>query len=95
MTSFRYRARDQEGKAITGVLEGDDKASVAEQILRLGYIPVAIELEQKEKKVAKGAGANWADRVMRRVRPEEIIYLNRQLALVLGAGVALLSSTIF
>ena len=58
MKRFRYRARGQEGKAITGVLEGNDKASVAEQILRLSYIPVVIELEQKEKKVAQGAGAN-------------------------------------
>jgi type II secretory pathway component PulF len=49
MPSFKYRARDPEGKAITGLLEGDDKASVAEQIQRLGYIPVEIELEQKEK----------------------------------------------
>jgi type II secretory pathway component PulF len=48
-TEFKYRARDPEGKAITGLLEGDDKASVAEQIQRLGYIPVEIELEQKEK----------------------------------------------
>lgn len=58
MKRFRYRARGQEGKAITGVLEGNDKASVAEKILRPSYIPVVIELEQKEKKVAKGAGAN-------------------------------------
>ena len=91
MPNFKYRARDLEGKAITGLLEGDDKASVAEQIQRLGYIPVEIELEQKGKEVAKGAGANWADKVMRRVRSEEIIYLNRQLALVLGAGVPLLT----
>jgi type II secretory pathway component PulF len=91
MTSFRYRARDPEGKAITGLLEGDDKASVAEQIQRLGYIPVEIELEQKEVKAKKGMGANWADRFMRRVSANEIIYFNRQLALVLGAGVPLLS----
>ena len=49
MPSFKYRARDPEGKAVTGLLEGEDKASVAEQIQRLGYIPVEIELEQKEK----------------------------------------------
>ena len=67
MPSFKYRARDLEGRAITGLLEGDDKASVTEQIQRLGYIPVEIELEQKEKRVAKGAGADWADRMMRRV----------------------------
>jgi type II secretory pathway component PulF len=91
MPSFRYRARDPEGKAITGLLEGEDKASVAEQIQRLGYIPVEIELEQKEVKAKKGMGANWADRFMRRVSANEIIYFNRQLALVLGAGVPLLS----
>jgi type II secretory pathway component PulF len=91
MPSFKYRARDSEGRAITGLLEGDDKASVAEQIQRLGYIPVGIELEQKEVKAKKGMGANWADRFMRRVSANEIIYFNRQLALVLGAGVPLLS----
>jgi len=91
MPSFKYRARDPEGKAITGLLEGEDKASVAEQIQRLGYIPVEIELEQKEAKAKKGMGANWADRFMRRVSANEIIYFNRQLALVLGAGVPLLS----
>ena len=91
MPSFQYRARDHEGKAITGVLDGDDKGAVAEQILRLGYIPVDIRPKQKEVKVKKGTAANWADRWMRRVSSNELIYLNRQLALVLGAGVPLLS----
>jgi type II secretory pathway component PulF len=91
MPSFQYRARDQEGKAITGELDGDDRSAVAEQVLRLGYIPVDIRLKQKEVKAKKGAAANWADRLMRRVSANEIIYFNRQLALVLGAGVPLLS----
>jgi MSHA biogenesis protein MshG len=91
MPSFQYRARDQEGKAITGELDGDDRAAVAEQILRLGYIPVDIRQKQKEVKVKKGSAANLADRWMRRVGSHELIYLNRQLALVLGAGVPLLT----
>jgi MSHA biogenesis protein MshG len=91
MPSFQYRARDQEGKAITGLLDGEDRTSVAEQILRLGYIPVEIKVKEKERKAKKGAAANWADRLMRRVSANEIIYFNRQLALVLGAGVPLLS----
>ena len=91
MPSFQYRARDQEGKAITGLLDGSDRAEVAEQILRLGYIPVDIKLKEKEKKVKKGTAADWADRFMRRVSPNELIYFNRQLALVLGAGVPLLT----
>jgi type II secretory pathway component PulF len=72
-------------------MEGEDKKAVAEQINRLGYIPVEIKPEQAQQKAKKGRGANWADQVMRRVRSEEIIYFNRQLALVLGAGVPLLS----
>jgi len=91
MPSFQYRARDHEGKAITGVLDGEDRAAVAEQILRLGYIPVDIKTKEKERKAKKGAAANWADRLMRRVSANELIYFNRQLALVLGAGVPLLS----
>ncbi len=91
MPSFQYRARDQEGKAITGVLDGEDRSAVAEQILRLGYIPVDIRPKQKEIKVKKGKTADWADRWMRRVSANELIYFNRQLALVLGAGVPLLT----
>jgi type II secretory pathway component PulF len=64
---------------------------VAEQIIRLGYIPVEIKPEQKEYKAERGRSANWADRLMRRVSGNELIYLNRQLALVLGAGVPLLT----
>ena len=91
MPSFKYRARDHQGKAITGSLDGDDRAAVAEQILRLGYIPVDIRLEEKEEKAKKGAAADWADLLMRRVSANELIYFNRQLALVLGSGVPLLS----
>ena len=50
MPSFKYSARDLEDRALTGLLEGDDEASVTEQIQRFGYIHVEIELEQKEKK---------------------------------------------
>jgi len=91
MPSFQYRARDHEGKAITGELDGEDRSAVAEQILRLGYIPGDIRPKKKEVKVEKGTAANWADRWMRRVSSNELIYFNRQLALVLGAGVPLLS----
>ncbi len=91
MPSFQYRARDQQGKAITGELDGEDRSAVAEQILRLGYIPVDIRPKQKEVRVKKGTTADWADRWMRRVSYNELIYFNRQLALVLGAGVPLLT----
>ncbi len=64
MPSFQYRARDNEGKAITGVLDGEDRSAVAEQILRLGYIPVDIRPKQKEVKVKKGTAADFADRWM-------------------------------
>ena len=91
MPSFKYRARDHQGKAITGELDGEDRSAVAEQILRLGYIPVDIRPKQKEVRAKKGTTANWADRWMRRVSANEIIYFNRQLALVLSAGVPLLT----
>ena len=91
MPSFQYRARDNQGKAITGELDGEDRSAVAEQILRLGYIPVDIRPKQKEVKVKKGTAADFADRWMRRVSANELIYFNRQLALVLGAGVPLLT----
>jgi type II secretory pathway component PulF len=89
MPSFQYRARDHVGNAITGVLDGSDSETVAEQILRVGYIPVDFRPKQKEVKVNKGTAANWADRWMRRVGSNGLIDLNRQLALVLGAGVPL------
>jgi type II secretory pathway component PulF len=91
MPSFQYRARDQEGKAVTGVLDGSDRDEVARQVLRLGYIPVDVQLTQKEAQVKKGTTAKWADRLRRRLSSNELIYFNRQLGLVLEAGVPLLT----
>jgi MSHA biogenesis protein MshG len=91
MTTFRYKARDRDGKAVTGVLEGDSKGAVAEEIIRLGHVPVDIEVDQPAKKGARTDQLGWSLR-FQRVRSEELIYFSRQLALIISAGVPLLRS---
>jgi type II secretory pathway component PulF len=70
-------------------LEGHDKGGVAEEILRMGYIPVDIRAEEVEEKDTGPTRTHWTDR-FRRVRTEELIYFSRQMALVISAGVPLL-----
>ncbi|MFP3870215.1 MAG: type II secretion system F family protein [Syntrophobacteria bacterium] len=86
MPTYRYKARDSEGQAVTGVLTGRDKEAVAGQIIQLGYVPVGIEVAPPEKK--KTGHSRYG---FRRVKREELIYFSRQLSLVLSAGVPLLS----
>ena len=90
MATFCYKARDREGMAVAGVLEASDKEAVAEHIIRLGHVPVDIG-EQAEVRDTGPSYAGWMER-FRRVSPEELIYFSRQLALVISAGVPLLSA---
>lgn len=43
MGTFRYKVRDKFGKALTGVMNGESKDSVARSLESMGYAPISIE----------------------------------------------------
>ena len=42
-TTFNYQVRDRAGKLVSGSLEADNQAAVAQKLRSLGYAPVSIE----------------------------------------------------
>lgn len=85
MATFSYRARDAAGALITGRMEAEAQAGVAERLLQTGYVPTAIEPVWIPARFL-GPG------VFGRVRPDDLILFTRQLETLVRAGVPLLES---
>ncbi len=85
--NYRYRARDKYGKAATGVINGEDKNSVATHLSSMGYIPIAIE-EAKDIAPALPKLFN----LFHVVTTEELNAFTVQLLTLQKAGIPLLAS---
>ena len=85
MPVFRYKARDRAGGLLTGTLETSGPDAVAEHLSAMGYVPVRIE----EERPGLFSPEMW-DR-FRRVRSEDLILFNRQLATLVHAGIPFLT----
>ena len=86
MTNYLYKARDGEGKAVTGAMESASAEKLAEKLRDLGYMPTQIkealpnvDLDQFSQRFAK-------------IKPEDIIMFNVQLANMIDAGLTLINS---
>ncbi len=86
MFAFNYRARDNTGKLIRGVIESLSKDEVAEKLQRMGYAPVTIT------KVFAGLKLEQLEWNLRRIKTADIVMFNIQLANMLNAGLSITSS---
>ncbi len=86
--NFKYKARDKYGKAISGIMSGNDKNYVAKHLSAIGYVPISIE-ESKEGQVGL---LEFFASFSRAVKPEELSLFTRQLLTLQKAGISLLSS---
>lgn len=80
MPSFKYRARDLQGAALDGVLEGSHAGDVAAQLERKGLVPTSID----EMKTASEFSPL---RFKAKVSIELLIMFSRQMHALLSAGV--------
>jgi len=88
MPTYRYRGRTPEGETVSGVLEGDTAAAVADQLSQGRITPLDIA-EVAGRRTAGEPG--WLEQLRRgRVPLEELILFTRQMATLLRAGVPLL-----
>lgn len=85
--NYRYKARDKYGKSTTGIINGEDKSSVAKHLSALGYIPISIE----EAREMASAIPNLFS-LFNIVRPEELNAFTMQLHTLQKAGIPLLAS---
>lgn len=86
MFAFNYRARDNTGKLVRGVIEALSQEEVAEKLRRMGYAPVKIT------EVLTGLKLEQLEWNFRRIKTEDVVMFNVQLANMLNAGLSIISS---
>lgn len=86
MFTFNYRARDNTGKLVRGVIEALSQEEVAEKLQRMGYVPITIT------EVFAGLKLTQFEWDFRRIKTEDIVMFNIQLANMLNSGLSIISS---
>lgn len=84
--TYVYKARDTSGKVITGTLEGDSEAHIAESLRRMGYVVNSITPE-------RGTGLSMqlggGTKRRKKVKSAELVVFTRQFATMINAGLPL------
>ncbi|HYB69576.1 MAG TPA: type II secretion system F family protein [Candidatus Bathyarchaeia archaeon] len=86
MAVFAYRAADELGRTIDGVMEAPDTGTVIERLQRDAYFPVRIRAHDRPRGRLDLA---WLKMVRRRAAPRDLVALTQQLATLLEAGLPL------
>lgn len=88
---FAYRARDRQGRRLTGYVEAEDTAAAAASLWAREFIVVDLKVAAGQK-----VGGVWAFRLVRaKVPARELALFSRQSAALLDAGVPVLRALRF
>jgi type IV pilus assembly protein PilC len=84
--TFQYAVRDKAGKLVTGKIEADSQAAVAQKLKSMGYAPVSI---------AKAGGGGMSKELTlpslgAKVKLKDLAIFSRQFATMVNAGLSLL-----
>src|SRR5712692_5862307 len=83
---FLYKAADQRGQTIDGVMEAADARSVVERLQHDAYFPIQVRPQEER---AGFAGLTWPALWQRHVAGRELVAFTQQLATLLEAGLPL------
>jgi general secretion pathway protein F len=86
MAFFHYRAADQAGKVVEGVMEADAERSVVLRLREMGCVPLRIALPSER---AIGASRQQALFAKRKINQQQLLQFTRELAALLAAGLPL------
>jgi general secretion pathway protein F len=87
MAFFQYRAADQAGKVVEGVMEADAERSVVSRLREMGCVPLRIALPSD-----RAIGVSRQQKplfVRRRVSQQQLLQFTRELGALLAAGLPL------
>lgn len=79
MGKFTYKARDEKGSLVTGIIDGDSRQAAYMQIDALGLFPVAVSETREQSFSFENAVAS-----LRSVRYDDIIFLRGSSRPLLG-----------
>ncbi len=88
--TFEYQVRDKAGKLVTGEIEADNQAAVAQKLRSMGYAPINIE----EQKVSTLSRELKIPGMGEKVKLEDLTIFSRQFATMINSGLSLLRSLI-
>jgi len=83
MPNFKYRAKDQQGKAVSATLEAKDKTALVELLRKRDLIIISVE-ETKGKALKVTAKA--------KVKMDDLVIFSRQLATMVDSGIPLVQA---
>jgi len=83
---FVYKAADQRGQTIDGVMEAPDARSVVERLQRDAYFPIQVAPQQERSGLA---GLRLTGSVRQRVPGRDLVAFTQQLATLIEAGLPL------
>lgn len=86
MPTYIYKARDETGKAVRGAMDAASKEELAEKLRKMGYMPTSLREPLTGFKL-EGIGQRF-----KKIRVEDIIIFNLQLANMLDSGLTILDS---
>lgn len=87
MPNFKYKVRDRNGQAISGIIDAPSQQSAGEMLFNQGYFPILIEEEKKDVSLSL---SNFFKR-FKKVKMEELIFFSQQLSTLYKAGLPLLT----
>lgn len=86
MFTFNYKARNNAGQLVTGVIEAFSPSEAADKLQYMEYTPV--EISQK----ADDSKQTFFEEKFKRIKTEDIVMFNVQLSNMLNAGLSLTNS---
>jgi type IV pilus assembly protein PilC len=87
-TTYAYKVRDKSGKILTGSLDAESSALVANRLRGMGYMPISID-----KKAGPGVKRDIAiPGLSNRVPLKDVAVFSRQFATMVSSGLTLLRS---
>ncbi len=88
MSSYRYKARSEAGKSVTGTLEAPTRDAVVTHLEEMGYTPISVREESSGSK--KGGGDLFAR--FEKVKGKDLVMMTRQLHSLIQSGIPILTS---
>ena len=88
MPKFSYKAINESGNTITGVIEADSSERASNMLAEQGYIPTKVT---RGEDVAKGAGLSSIKERFASIKTADLILFTKQFRTLLRAGIPILS----
>jgi len=88
MPTYKYTARNQEGKNVIGRISAESEAVIIAELRKRNLIILSVQEEKESgsKKSAAKAGSG------KRIKPEDLVIFTRQFATMVDAGIPILQA---